>query len=154
VERGFEVRLDADAGEPERVVLRLAAHGADELALVMDGVVRRLRYGCDEDAIWIDDGVRVARYQDRTQAPAVSADAAGSGRMLAPLDGAVTQLSVAPGDRVSDRQLLVVMEAMKMEHRIVADVDGLVSAVHVAVGQQVKTRQLLVEIEPSQEEPG
>ncbi len=61
------------------------------------------------------------------------------GRVLA-LDVAVGQ-SVAVGDR------LLVLEAMKMEHRLTATVAGTVGAVHVAEGDQVGDGMVLIEIE-------
>jgi biotin carboxyl carrier protein len=42
--------------------------------------------------------------------------------------------------------LLLVMEAMKMEHQIVAPFDGTVSALHTRVDDQVGARQVLIEI--------
>ena len=51
---------------------------------------------------------------------------------------------VAAGASVSKGDLLLIMEAMKMEHRITAPRDGVVASVHVAVGDQVDNGQLLV----------
>ncbi|MED5346878.1 MAG: biotin/lipoyl-containing protein, partial [Pseudomonadota bacterium] len=48
------------------------------------------------------------------------------------------------GASVSKGDLLLIMEAMKMEHRITAPRDGVVASVHVAVGDQVDNGQLLV----------
>jgi 3-methylcrotonyl-CoA carboxylase alpha subunit len=61
------------------------------------------------------------------------------GRVLA-LDVSIGQ-SVAAGDR------LLVLEAMKMEHRLTAKVAGTVRAVHVGEGDQVGDGMVLVEIE-------
>ena len=91
----------------------------------------------------------VRRYLDVTQRPAVSADGAGSGRLTAPLDGSVTQLFVAAGQQVEKGTLVLVLEAINMEHRVASDVDGTVERVCVAVGDQVKTRQQLAEITPA-----
>jgi geranyl-CoA carboxylase alpha subunit len=65
---------------------------------------------------------------------------------VAPLDGAVTRVLVEPGALVTVGELLIVVEAMKMEHRIEADVAGSVANLSVKVGDQVKSRQLLCEI--------
>ena len=43
--------------------------------------------------------------------------------------------------------MLIVLEAMKMEHRITAPRDGKVEKVHVAIGDQVEKEQLLVSLE-------
>jgi biotin carboxyl carrier protein len=70
-----------------------------------------------------------------------------SGQIAAATEGQVISLAVALGDRVSKGQTVVVVEAMKMEHRHVADGDGVVTAVHTARDVQVKKGQLLVELE-------
>jgi biotin carboxyl carrier protein len=51
-----------------------------------------------------------------------------------------------PGTSVPAGALLIVMEAMKMEHQIVAPFAGSVLALHTRVGDQVGVRQVLVEI--------
>ncbi|MDT4886999.1 2-oxoglutarate carboxylase large subunit [compost metagenome] len=66
------------------------------------------------------------------------------------MDGAIVEVLVAEGGRVSKGQLLVVLEAMKMEHPLKASIDGVVRRIGVSCGDQVKNRQLLVEIEAAE----
>jgi propionyl-CoA carboxylase alpha chain len=66
------------------------------------------------------------------------------GSSLAPMPGGVVRVAVAVGDEVEPGQLLVVLEAMKMEHAIHASAAGTVSEVDVSVGDQVETGQVLV----------
>jgi 3-methylcrotonyl-CoA carboxylase alpha subunit len=73
----------------------------------------------------------------------------GDGRVRAPMPGRVLALDVSVGQGVSVGDRLLVLEAMKMEHRLVAKVAGVVSAVHVAEGDQVGDGMVLVEIEAS-----
>ena len=61
------------------------------------------------------------------------------------MPGTITVVAVAAGDTVVEGQLLVVLEAMKMEHRIVANVDGVVERVLVEVGQSVAAHAVVVE---------
>ncbi|MNR03009.1 Acetyl-/propionyl-coenzyme A carboxylase alpha chain [compost metagenome] len=63
------------------------------------------------------------------------------------MDGAIVEVLVEQGSQVSKGQLLLVLEAMKMEHPLKASIDGVVRRVGVSRGDQVKNRQLLVEIE-------
>jgi len=70
----------------------------------------------------------------------------GSGLISASTDGLVVKVLVAVGESVIKGQTLVLIEAMKMEHRHVADVDGEVASINVEAGTQVKNRQLLVEL--------
>ena len=116
------------------------------IAYAIGGVAREARYLLQGDVIGLDVGARSVHYERLTYAPARSADAAGSGRITATTEGLVTDVLVAEGDQVQKGQTLVVVEAMKMEHRHMADGDGVVAAVGTEKGQQVKLRQLLVEL--------
>ena len=51
--------------------------------------------------------------------------------------GTVVEVKCKPGDAVTEGQILLVVEAMKMQHQITAPVDGTVAAVAVRLGQQV-----------------
>ncbi|NNE10707.1 MAG: ATP-grasp domain-containing protein [Ilumatobacter sp.] len=73
------------------------------------------------------------------------ADEAGSGPVC-PLPGTVISVHVAAGDQVADGQLLMVVEAMKMEHKITAHGDHTVATVRFAVGDRVDSGDLLVEL--------
>jgi len=66
------------------------------------------------------------------------------GGLTAPMPGKVLATSVEVGSTVEKGQLLMVLEAMKMEHRITAPVDGTVTAVHANVGDQVGNGELLI----------
>ena len=87
---------------------------------------------------------------DVTYRPAVSKDGAGSGRVVATMDGAVIGVSVEAGQSVECGQTVVVLEAMKMEHSLKSDVVGIVEEVSVSPGDQVKGKQLLVVIKPKE----
>lgn len=65
----------------------------------------------------------------------------------APIVGVIMQLKVAVGDTVAVNQVLLVMEAMKMETNIASPVAGKVKAIHVSPGQAVKAGQILVELD-------
>ncbi|WP_419814576.1 acetyl/propionyl/methylcrotonyl-CoA carboxylase subunit alpha [Glacieibacterium sp.] len=72
---------------------------------------------------------------------------ASDARVTAPMPGRVLALDVAVGQAVAIGDRLLVLEAMKMEHRLSARLAGTVSAVHVSEGDQVGDGTLLVEIE-------
>ncbi|HVA30281.1 MAG TPA: acetyl-CoA carboxylase biotin carboxyl carrier protein subunit, partial [Gaiellaceae bacterium] len=67
--------------------------------------------------------------------------------ITAPMPGTVIRVLVEPGDRVTARRPLVVLEAMKMETPLVAPYEATVKAVHVAEGDRVAGGALLVELE-------
>ncbi|MCY4059257.1 MAG: biotin/lipoyl-binding protein, partial [Gammaproteobacteria bacterium] len=73
------------------------------------------------------------------------------GGLTAPMPGNVLATHIAEGEAVSEGQLLLVLEAMKMQHRITAPFDGKVKEVHVEEGQQVDNGALLVLLEEAGE---
>ena len=69
------------------------------------------------------------------------------GGLIAPMPGKVLEVLVAQGDVVEAGTPLMVLEAMKMEHRIVAAADGTVVAVHFDAGDQVAQGAVLLDLE-------
>jgi propionyl-CoA carboxylase alpha chain len=65
------------------------------------------------------------------------------GSLLAPMPGTVVRVAVAPGDRVTEGQQLLWLEAMKMEHRINAPAGGVLAELNVAAGDQVEVGRVL-----------
>ncbi|MGB8222223.1 MAG: biotin/lipoyl-containing protein, partial [Polyangiales bacterium] len=81
--------------------------------------------------------LRQPRFPDKTRAiPA--------GGCIAPMPGKVIELRVAEGDTVQAGQVLLIMEAMKMEHSVTAPQHGVVAQVSVAAGDQVDADALLI----------
>lgn len=63
-----------------------------------------------------------------------------------PMTGLVIEVLVSEGDTVSDGDVVVVVESMKMENEVVCDVDGAVTAVHVKEDESVSEGDRLVEV--------
>ena len=76
-----------------------------------------------------------------------SSGAEDEGGLVAPMPGKVLEVLVAQGDVVEAGTPLMVLEAMKMEHRIVAASDGKVVAVHYTAGDQVAQGAVLLDLE-------
>ena len=76
---------------------------------------------------------------------------AASGSLLSPMPGLVLKVQVAAGDAVTRNQVLVVLEAMKMQYEITAPRDGSVAQVPVVEGQQVDGDVPLVVLEEEDE---
>ena len=70
-------------------------------------------------------------------AAAVPAGAAGSVTVTAPMPGNVLDVKVAVGQAVKSGQVLVILEAMKMENDIIAPQDGVVATINTAKGDVV-----------------
>jgi biotin carboxyl carrier protein len=80
-------------------------------------------------------------------APAPAApSAAGPGVLPAPMTGTVKEVKVAAGEQVSAGQLVVVMEAMKMDIDVTATAAGTVAEVHVSPGDNRAAGQPLLTI--------
>ena len=77
-------------------------------------------------------------------APAAPASApAGAQSITAPMPGNILKVNVAAGQQVKKGQVLMILEAMKMENEIMCPCDGTVASVNVNVGATVETGTLL-----------
>ncbi len=75
-------------------------------------------------------------------------DAAGEkDKVFAPMPGKVVKLLVAVGDEVTEKQPMVIVEAMKMENTVLSKAKGTVKAVNFAAGDQVDTDTPIIELE-------
>lgn len=72
--------------------------------------------------------------------------AASDGALTAPMPGVVTVLQVKQGQTVRQGEVLLVLEAMKMENALVAPFEGVVEALHVTLGDQVSEGNLLARV--------
>ena len=77
-------------------------------------------------------------------APAPAPVSSGSGAdVTSPMPGKVFKLVAKPGDSVSEGQVIMILEAMKMENEIVAPQAGVVDAILVKEGDMVETETVL-----------
>ncbi len=79
-------------------------------------------------------------------APKKAAVAAGAGEhsVDAPMPGKIVKLVASEGQAVKAGDVLLILEAMKMQNEITADADGTVKSFNVAAGQSVKAHESLV----------
>jgi len=85
-------------------------------------------------------------------APARSKSGSGktaetSNQLLAPMPGKIRKVSAKAGDHVEAGQVIVIMEAMKMEYSLTASRRGRVKSVMAKENDQVELNQLLAELE-------
>ncbi len=84
------------------------------------------------------------------KAPAAAAPTvatAGSEKIVSPMPGNILSVNVKVGDAVKKGQVLLILEAMKMENEIMAPKDGTVTSVNVQKGSTVESGALLVTID-------
>ena len=87
-----------------------------------------------------------AAPQATSPAPAAPASSGPAGSVVSPMPGTILDVKVKEGDAVSVGQVVVILEAMKMETEIVSEVAGSVAAVRVKKGDAVDTDTVLVEV--------
>ena len=135
---GPSTQATARIGETE---LHLGLHPG---TVTVDGVRLPLRHHTTEDAVWIglpgEDRELVLHRPDRTGSRRASAPTLAS-----PMPGAVTAVLVADGERVTEGQAVLVVEAMKMEHTLHAPSAGTVR-LHAGAGQRVTRGQQLAQV--------
>ena len=83
----------------------------------------------------------------QTPAPAVQESAGEDKLCRSPVTGVVIKVVVEPGQAIEANDLLMVLEAMKMETNVTAHNAGKVKTVRVAAGGAVKVNQVVVEFE-------
>jgi 3-methylcrotonyl-CoA carboxylase alpha subunit len=94
--------------------------------------------------VWIGDAHEELLIDDpRTKEFSASA---ATGGLTTPLPGVVSAVAVSEGQAVTTGEVLMVIEAMKMEHTIAAPYDGVVGAIHFARGDRVPEGSELLEL--------
>ncbi len=140
-DRVAEVTVDG-----KRSACSVLAVSPEEVVLSDEGVSRRYAVHRVGATFFVDGPDGSTRLEEHERYP-VTADREAGGAALAPMPGSVVRVAVKPGDLVEAGQLLVVLEAMKMEHAVHAGLAGRVTGVGVSEGDQVETGRVLVMLE-------
>jgi acetyl-CoA/propionyl-CoA carboxylase biotin carboxyl carrier protein len=116
------------------------------LSLTLDGLHADYLVAAADGQLWVSGGGRTACVSEVREAPVRPGDAhAGDAELTSPMPGSVVAVGVDDGAAVALGDVVVTVEAMKMEHALSAPVDGVVELL-VAVGDQVKVGQPLARI--------
>lgn len=105
--------------------------------------VKSMRIGQDT-WIHVNGETHLVQEQKSSQIRRKKSGVTGSGVILAPMPGKILKVNHKAGDLVKAKQVLLIMEAMKMEYSITAPADGKIQSVSVSDGQQVSLQQELV----------
>jgi len=152
------------SGVPQRAYLQLELNGetntmwvsAETLArthwqdgqlhYTSNGIQQRCTAIAEQGALYFhwQGEVHTLRLADPIAAAKADTEQGG---LVAPMNGNIVNVAVAPGQTVAAGDLLVVVEAMKMEHSIRAHEDGTVASVFCAEGDMVAEGTVLVELE-------
>lgn len=108
----------------------------------------QLFYAWSAGELWLQLGGDQWMVEDARLKPTAQSQSAVSNQVQAPMHGRVVRMEVVVGDAVKSGQLLLVMEAMKMEHHLHAQMNGTVQTVNASQGMQVSRGQTLVQLTP------
>jgi len=125
---------------------RLGLHGERLKITMADGTVHLAHAAKTGDVWWVHLNGHTFRWE-RMEPGATSSG--HDGGLAAPMPGKVLEVLVDVGQSVTAGDALMVLEAMKMEHRIVATSGGVVTAVHFQANDQVAQGAALLSIEES-----
>jgi pyruvate carboxylase subunit B len=134
-----------------------AAKAKGEYTVTVNGKAYGVKLGKDSATvngttypISVDYGINEGTIAESVAAaPVAAAPVAGSGPAIpveAPMPGLVLRIDVKVGQSVKKNELLMVMEAMKMENEIYAPADGVVTKISVSQGQQLQSGDELMVI--------
>jgi len=147
VERGLEALVPDRA--PSEAVLATAAAvavvaGVEQLVETVRANAPLASLRLHGETIVFEDGLAFA-FSDEA-AVADAAHAAGDNQIRSPMPGKIVQAPVAEGETVTKGQVLVVLEAMKMEHALTAPADGVLAELKVKLGDQVSEGVVLARL--------
>jgi acetyl/propionyl-CoA carboxylase alpha subunit len=146
---GSEHRVDTTA-EGVRVggFLVRAEVQPDGAIRLHDGRTRLAWVAISGDIRWVFIDGEVFTFESGRRSARRRRTSAAQGSLTAPMPATVRQVTVNVGSRVEQGDVLVVLEAMKMELPVRAPGDGTVAAVKCRQGELVQAGQELIELEP------
>jgi acetyl/propionyl-CoA carboxylase alpha subunit len=139
---GRQPRFEVDGAEVAATVESMTPDAVD---MVAGGIRRRYLVDRHESSVWIDSARAMLHLEAEPRFPEAT-DATAAGSLLAPMPGIVVRVDVKEGDRVAAGKVLLVLEAMKMEHPVVATSSGTITEVSVQAGTGVDSGTVLAVI--------
>ncbi|MEQ4518981.1 biotin carboxylase N-terminal domain-containing protein [Pseudarthrobacter sp. B907] len=124
----------ADAGDRQRVVVEV---GGKRLEVVLPASLGTVSGG---------GGAKPAKAKKRSRSASAAAPAGGNA-LTSPMQGTIVKVAVAEGERVAEGDLVVVLEAMKMEQPLTAHRAGIVIGLSASAGETVSAGAVIAMIE-------
>ncbi len=141
--KGYTAVLDGRTIHAE-----LAEADEGRLDLQLDGGRLAAYVSSDGQSRWVTVHGRTFLLARSSTVSASGSAHGASSELSAPMPGQVRAVNVNAGDSVTKGQVLIVLEAMKMEIRLHAPFEGTVSSVDAQLGQTVEREQVLVRLQP------
>jgi geranyl-CoA carboxylase alpha subunit len=121
--------------------------GVDGDNFIADGVRYSVHTFNYQDQRWLHHDGRTYHLIWQDPLPVPQAQTQHTGSLRAPMPGQVIRVAVEVGQVVAEGDLLMVLEAMKMEHRIEAPQAGTVQAIYYQVGDTVQADTVLLDVD-------
>ncbi|MGO4591792.1 acetyl/propionyl/methylcrotonyl-CoA carboxylase subunit alpha [Paenarthrobacter sp. 2TAF44] len=128
-----------DAGERQRVVVEV---GGKRLEVVLPSGL-----GASVAAVSSGSGTKSGKSKKRSRSAGAAAAAAGGDALTSPMQGTIVKVAAAEGDVVAEGDLIVVLEAMKMEQPLTAHKSGTVRGLAATAGETVAAGAVIATIE-------
>ena len=152
---GRPVEAEVELRGPRAVLTRDGRRTEVEVRRVDDWVeirsgdrVVRLGAVATPRGVWVALDGRTYLLERAQRDAAAPSGAASTDEIRAPMTGRVVAVAARTGEAASEGDLLLTIEAMKMEFRLTAPEDGVVAEVLCAEGDRVELGQLLVKLKP------
>ena len=143
--------LTAHCGH-QTFALQVLHHSSHELVLSIDGCAYRWYFAQDADELILEPQGSCQNLRFTIYNPVVAAAAAAQqAQLIAPMTGRVVAVHAELGAEVKQGDIILTLEAMKMEHPIRAGMDGIIESIRVSVGAQCSTKQILGTLKPLSE---
>ena len=125
--------------------VKIVSHEANTIELEVNGTSYSVK---------MKEEVKTLKTPTLVRKPSISAiepikinPSSSKTKITAPIPGVILSLNVKVGDTIKVGDVLLVLEAMKMENSITSEKSGKVTAINVKVGQQVLQSEVMIELE-------
>lgn len=153
-ERGLQVSVD---GKSFPVFLKQSEEGyqirvgEDVLTLGFDEAQQQLFLASGASSVTVDElalpfQFQVLRANSEDAVVSMAGGATDAGSITAFMPGTIVRVMAEEGQKVEAGDVLLILEAMKMENEVKATADGIVASVHVEAGKAVNKDELLVQL--------
>ncbi|MES0870892.1 acetyl/propionyl/methylcrotonyl-CoA carboxylase subunit alpha [Pseudovibrio sp. SCP19] len=143
-----KIKLDGEETAAREDLTILSGGDSGAIIFEADGV-RRSAFVSEapEGGLWISLEGQTQFFEEQSFSTKKDDSSAAGSSIIAPMPGAVVALKTEQGAQVSKGDVLLVLEAMKMQHELTAPRDGVVAELGTQEGAQVNSRDVLVRLE-------
>ncbi len=147
----YRVVMDSIEGmDGAEIVIHIHSIQKSSARVEIDDVIETIHFvRVSPDKVSVSMRSRTLNAEDILLSPERTSGDEDDGSVLAPMHGNILAVAVTEGQRVEKGDALLILEAMKMEHKLVASLGGTVTNLTAREGQQVALNKLLLEIMPS-----